>query len=97
VAATPRLTVVGELLARRIDGLDRIDAVAAPHPRITGVDTIRLRPTGDGETTAFGVAGIKWNVGGTWLLHAHVLMPVVQHGLTGRFTPTIALEHTFAR
>jgi hypothetical protein len=97
IAATPRVTVVGELLARQIDGLERIDAVSAPHPRIAGVDTIRLIPTGDKELTAFGVAGIKWNVGGTWLLHAHVLMPLMQHGLTSEFTPTIALEHTFAR
>jgi hypothetical protein len=96
VAASSRVTVVGEVLARRIDGLDRIVPVAVPHPRISGVDTIRLTPAGDAETTAFGVAGIKWNVGGTWLLHAHVLVPLVQNGLTAQFTPTIAIEHTFA-
>ena len=97
VAASPRVTVVGELLLRQIEGLERIEPLSAPHPRIIGVDTIRLMPTGEKETTAFGVAGIKWNVSGTWLLHAHVLVPVVQHGLTPRFTPTIALEHTFSR
>jgi hypothetical protein len=97
VAASPRLTIVGELLMRQIEGLERIDAVSAPHPRIAGVNTIRLVPTGDKETTAFSVAGIKWNVSGTWLLHAHVLMPIVQHGLTAEFTPAIAVEHTFSR
>lgn len=97
IAATPRVTLVGELLARQIDGLERIGTVSAPHPRIAGVNTIRLMPTGEKEMTAFGVAGLKWNVSGTWLLHAHVLVPVVQHGLTAEFTPTIALEHTFAR
>jgi len=97
VAASARVTLVGEVLSRRFEGLDRIVAVSAPHPRISGVDTIRLIPTGEGETTAFGVAGVKWNMGGTWLLHAHVLMPLVQNGLTGQFTPTIAIEHTFAR
>jgi hypothetical protein len=97
VAASPRVTVVGEVLARRIDGLDRIIPVAVAHPRISGVDTIRLTPAGEAETTAFGVAGIKWNVGGTWLLHAHVLMPLAENGLTAQFTPTIAIEHTFAK
>jgi len=97
VAASSRVTVIGELLARHIDGLDRIAPVAAPHPRISGVDTIRLVPTGEVETTAFGVAGIKWNVGGTWLLHAHVLMPLIENGLTAQFTPTIAIEHTFGK
>jgi hypothetical protein len=97
VAATSRVTVVGELLAHRIDGLERIGSIAVPHPRIVGVDTIRLMPTGEVETTAFGVGGVKWNVGGTWLLHANVLIPLTQNGLTGQFTPTIAVEHTFAR
>jgi len=97
VAATSRLTLVGELLARQSDGLERIGSISAPHPRIAGVNTIRLIPTGETEMTAFGVAGIKWNVAGTWLVHAHVLMPVVQHGLTADFTPTVAIEHTFSR
>ena len=97
VAATPRVTLIGELLARHIDGLNRIAPVAEPHPRITGVDTIRLVPTSETETTAFGVAGVKWKVGGTWLLHAHVLIPIVENGLTAQFAPTIAIEHTFAK
>jgi hypothetical protein len=97
VAATPRLTLVGELLARRIDGLQRIGEVSAPHPRTAGVDTIRLMPTGENETTSFAVAGFKWNVGGTWLLHGHLLMPLGENGLTASFTPTVALDYTFAR
>jgi hypothetical protein len=97
VAASPRVTLVGEVLARRIEGLDRIGPIAVPHPRISGVNTIRLMPTGENETTAYGVAGIKWNVGGTWLLHADVLMPIIQNGLTATVTPTIAIEHTFSR
>lgn len=97
VAATPRVTLVGELLARRIDGLLRIGAVSAPHPRIAGVNTIRLMPGGENETTAFGVAGVKWNIGGTWLLQGHVLVPLVDNGLTADFTPAIAIEHTFGR
>ncbi len=97
VAATPRLTVVGEFLARRIDGLEGIVATSAPHPRIAGVRTTRLTPTGQDETTAFSVAGMKWNVGGAWLLNANVLMPLSKHGLTTAITPTVALDYSFAR
>ncbi|HTM05581.1 MAG TPA: hypothetical protein VL173_18860 [Vicinamibacterales bacterium] len=96
-AATPRLTLVGEFLARQIDGLQRIGPVVAPHPRIAGVNTTRLMPTGENEMTAYAVAGFKWNVGGTWLLHGHVLVPLVDNGLTAHFTPTITLDYTFAK
>ena len=97
VAATPQFTIVGELLARRIAGVQRITEVLAPHPRIRGVDTMRLIPSGEDQTTAFAVAGFKWNVAGTWLLHGHVLLPVTDTGLTARFSPTVALDYSFTR
>lgn len=108
VAATPQFTLIGELLARRIAGVQRITEVIAPHPRIrclnpsTGVsescvDTLRLVPGGENQTTAFAVAGFKWNVGGTWLLHGNVLWPLTDSGLTARFTPTVALDYSFTR
>jgi len=97
VAATPQFTLVGELLARRIAGVQRISGVIAPHPRIAGVDTMRLIPSGEDQTTAFAVAGFKWNVGGTWLLHGHVLLPMTETGLTARLTPTVALDYSFTR
>jgi hypothetical protein len=97
VAATPRMTVIGEVLARRITGIQRITTVAAPHPRLRGVETSRLMPVGADQTSAFAVAGIKWNVSTTWLLHANVLMPLSDSGLTATFTPTIAMDYSFAR
>lgn len=97
VAATPRLTVVGELLARRIGGIQRISEVVAPHPRIRGVTTTRLMPDGEDQTSVVAVAGMKWNVGSTWLLHANVLMPLTDSGLTARLTPTIAFDYSFTR
>jgi hypothetical protein len=97
VAATPRLTVIGELLARRVAGLHRIAEVSAPHPRIIGVTTTRLMPSGGDQTAAFAVAGMKWNVSSTWLLHANLLMPLTNSGLTARLTPSIAIDYSFAR
>jgi hypothetical protein len=96
-AATPRLTLVGELLARRSAGTQRIGPVVAPHPRIAGVDTTRLGPIGDDQFTTIAVAGFKWNLTGTWLLHGNVLLPLTERGLTARFTPTVALDYSFTR
>lgn len=96
-AATPHLTLVGEVLARQIEGLQGIGPVTAPHPRIAGVRTTRLMPNGQDELTSYGVAGVKWNVSGTWLIHAHVLMPLAENGLTAQFTPTVAVDYTFSK
>jgi hypothetical protein len=97
VAATPQITVVGEVFARRMAGVQRISELITPHPRTVGVDTMRLVPSGEDQTTAFAVAGFKWNVGGTWLLHGNVLFPMTETGLTAKFTPTIALDYSFTR
>ncbi len=59
------MTVIGEVLARRIAGIQRITSVAAPHPRLRGVETTRLMPFGEHQTSAFAVTGLKWNVSGT--------------------------------
>jgi hypothetical protein len=96
VAATPRVTIVGELLARRMAGIRRIGEVTAPHPSFRDVQTTRLVPVGDDQTSAVAIGGFKWNVGSTWLLHANVLVPLTDVGLTARFTPTIALDYSFA-
>jgi hypothetical protein len=97
IAATPRLTIVGEMLAHHLPGMQRIEPVTEPHPRIGNVTTTRLMPVGSTETTVYAVTGFKWNVADTWLLHAHVLMPLNDSGLTARITPTIALDYAFAR
>ena len=97
-AATPRLTLVGELLARRMAGAERVTEVTAPHPRIGGVETTRLMPAGGSrQTFRVAVGGFKWNVAGTWLLHGNVLLPLGDRGLTSRFTPTVALDYSFTR
>lgn len=97
VAATPRLTLVGELVGRRLAGLHRISESAVPHPRIQGVTTTRLIPAGDNRTAAFVVGGFKWNVSGAWLLHGNVALPVTDAGLTAPITPTFALDYSFTR
>jgi hypothetical protein len=97
MAATSRVTLVGELVGHRIAGLQRITPIVAPHPRIRGVTTTRLMPSGDDQMSVFAVAGMKWNVGGTWLLQANVLVPLTDSGLTTKATPTIAFDYSFGR
>ena len=91
----PRLTVVGELLGSRLDGLGRLTETTLPHPRLTGVDTIRL--TGSGETTDRMVfaAGFKWNVASTWLLTANVLRPLTDVGLYASWVPSVTFDYWF--
>ena len=96
-AATARLTVVGEVLARRLAGTQRITETIAPHPRIGGLETWRLMPAGSDQTTALAVTGFKWNIADTWLLQANVLFPLTKRGLTARYSPMIALDYSFTR
>lgn len=96
-AATPRFTVVGELVARKTAGSQRITPTVVPHPRIGGVDTTRLVPTGDDQMTTAAIAGFKWNIAGTWLLQGNVLLPLTERGLTARYTPMVALDYSFTR
>jgi hypothetical protein len=95
VAATPRLTVAGEFLGRRIEGLGRLTSTTLPHPRLVGVETIRL--TGIEETTdrVLLIGGVKWNLTGTWLLTANVQKPLSDAGLKANWVPTIAFDYSF--
>jgi hypothetical protein len=95
-AVTPRVTVSGELLMRHIAELREVGLVRAAHPRIIGVDTIRLSTTGtSGTTLATAIAGAKWNVGNKVVIGGHVAVPLRYRGLTARFIPTVALEFAF--
>ena len=95
IAATPTVTVAGELLFRRLSEVRQIVAVFADHPTSTGVTTERL---GSGPSTAIlssAVTGVKWNVGGTFVLTAEVLWRLGKSGLTAPFTPTISFDYLF--
>jgi hypothetical protein len=97
VAASPRVTVVGEVILRSVSGLRRVRHVADGHPRIRGVTTTRLLPIDEAQLTSFAVAGAKWNLGGVWLLHTNVILPLTDTGLTARAVPTVALDYSFTR
>jgi len=94
-AATPRATVSGELLLRRIGELHPITSATLAHPTIAGVETLRLVPAPGGSTLASAVTGVKWNPAGTFVLTAQVWWRLSNAGLTAPFTPTIAVDYLF--
>ncbi len=97
VAASPRVTIGGEIFGRRLLDVGRITQVAFPNPTLAGVETFRLLPVGGATMPVIGAAGVKWNVATTWVLDAHVLLPISRAGLTSRATPVVALERSFGK
>ncbi len=92
-AATPRLSLVGELMGRRLSGLTRVADVYQPHPVVEGVETMRWLPAERGLHSAYVVTGAKFNIRGSWLVNASVLARLTDTGLRARFTPSIALDY----
>jgi hypothetical protein len=97
LAATGRVTVTGELLGRWLDSSGHITRFVAPHPRLTGVQTIRLTPDASTLHIITLVPGVKWNVSDTWVLAADVSVPLTSGGLTSRFTPFVGLDYARSR
>jgi len=97
LAATPRLTVSGEMIGRRLEGVGDIMPVTSPHPTLAGVETLRLVPNGAALNIVNVVPGIKCNVTSTWIIVANATLPVTHAGLTSPVTPFIGLDYSFER
>jgi hypothetical protein len=97
LAASPSVSVVGELLGRWIDSSGHLVSITAPHPLLTGVNTIRL--TGDTSSLQIltAVPGVKWNIADTWVLSASVSVPLTTGGLNARVTPFIGLDYAVGK
>ena len=93
VAPTLKVTLVAELIGRRLSELNRVADVYQPHPVLEGVETMRWLPAEGGVHTTFLVTGFKWNVTRNWLLNTHVLTRLTETGLRARFTPSIAFDY----
>jgi len=97
ITATPRLTLIGELIGRRLSSFGRLTETTTANPRLTGVDTIRLTGIEEASHRVSAVAGIKWNLSGTWLLSANVLRPLTSAGLNASWVPTISFDYAFGQ
>ncbi len=96
-AAAGRATIIGEMLGRWIDGPGHIVQVTSPHPRLSGVQTIRLTPDASGLHIITIVPGFKWNLTDTWVLAANVSVPLTKNGLTAPFTPFVGLDYAIGK
>ena len=96
-AAHPRMTLSGELLARRVSGLGQISLVSAPHPSIGGVTTLRLLADDSAVFLSTAVGGLKWNVTRALVLAGHIARPLSDTGLTAPLTGTVSLEYAVGR
>ncbi|MCA1585496.1 MAG: hypothetical protein LC791_12270 [Acidobacteria bacterium] len=95
VSAGSQVTVIGEVLGRRISDVGQLTEERAAHPSIAGVDTIRLINTEGPTYTATFVTGLKWNVGSSWLLNANVSVPLTKRGLRPQVVTLFGLDYAF--
>lgn len=96
-AATPRLTVNGELMGRTIRNGGRLeyrDLPLLPNPfGLTAASVASVEPRGLHRVSVAG--GVKWNVARTALLTATLVLPVNDAGLRDRVTPIVGLDWGF--
>jgi hypothetical protein len=95
LAASPTVTLTGELLVRRLADVREITTTSAPHPTSTGVTTDRLAPGTVTPILSSVVTGLKWNVNRTFVLSGEILWRLRKVGLTAPFTPTLSLDYLF--
>jgi len=96
-AAAPRLTITGEVVGRLMDSPGRIVQVAASHPRLEGVETLRLVPASSTLAIVTLAPGFKWNLADTWVLVGNLSVPLTSGGLTSPISPFIGLDYSLTR
>jgi hypothetical protein len=97
IIAVPRLTLIGEIVGRRLESFGRLTETTTPHPRLAGVDTIRLTGVREATERILAVAGFKWNLTSTWLVSANILRPLTTAGLNANWVPTVSFDYSFGR
>jgi hypothetical protein len=95
VAVAPQVTLTGELSTRHLSDLRSVALTSANHPSIAGVETWRLTGGEPGRTITTGIAGFKWNPGGTLVFAAHLRWTLNSTGLTAPLTPSLGVEYAF--
>jgi len=96
-AATARVSLIGEVLGRWIDSPGHIATISAPHPLLSGVETLRLAPDASTLHLLTAVPGLKWNLTETWVLAANISIPLTSAGLTAAITPFVGLDYALGR
>ena len=95
-----RVTIIGDLIGRRLNDAGRVvqtqstvNIVNASGPHSVTADVLRVR---DGSLNiVLANAGLRINVGRTWLASASMLFQLSSDGLGSRPTPVFGLEYAF--
>lgn len=96
-AVTPRVTFSAEATGRWLDTPGTIRSVVEPHPTLAGVETTRLLPGPSRLQTVTLTPGVKWNIAETWVLVAHVGVPLLRGGLRAPLLPFAGIEYSLGR
>ncbi|HVG84684.1 MAG TPA: hypothetical protein VM820_09195 [Vicinamibacterales bacterium] len=97
--ATPKVTLIGDLIGRHILGAGRVDLrsfepdPAAAKLGVTSIEAVVGLPQGIRKITL--APGLKWNVKGTVLVSVSALIPLFDQGVYDQFTPVVGLDWTF--
>lgn len=100
--ATPKLTVIGDLLGHTVRNAFRLSDASVVH-------SFQQGPTAPTQTTTLqtinetlgtlnsvvAAAGVKFNPAGNFLISAHVLIPLTDTGLKSRVTPVLGFDYSF--
>lgn len=97
VVAHSRVTVVGEVLGRRLASAVRLIETITPHPSLINVETVRLTSDARPANRVTVVGGVRWNAGSAWLLTATLLRPMTREGLRSAWVPAVTLDYSFGR
>jgi hypothetical protein len=95
-----KVTVIGDLVGRRLRNAGRVVATQstatilnASGTHMVTADVLRVR---SGSINALlGNAGVRVNIGKTWLASASLLFPLSDDGLRSKLTPVFGLEYAF--
>jgi hypothetical protein len=96
VHVTPKLTVLGDVVGRRVFGGGRLgyeNVVFEGGP--VSISTDLLVAKGGGLHVVSAAPGFKWNVAGNALVSAHALVTLANQGLRANVTPVIGVDWTF--
>ena len=93
--ATPKITLIGDVIGRHILGAGRVETQPIPvtDPRFTSAEAVLALPKGIRKITL--APGLKWNLKGTMLLSVNALVPLFDQGVHDKFTPVFGLDWTF--
>jgi len=95
LAATARVSVVGEILGRRFLEARVLEPIWQPHSSVRILDTLVWRASEHRFNATSLAAGARWNIADAWLLNANVLFSLASGGLRAPLTPAVSVDYDF--